>query len=181
MKRSSNTRRLRTTACHVKTLRGAQLHRLKLDMGASSSHSATTWQLTGQDSSTAFFLSPLQPFTLRTKSYTYKQLEKKGVIADSAIPAPQQSKVSFDFIHQQPGQFECKARIKTLPGFSRDFSFEVQSILNIKWEDGDNVYDTDRGLELNIVPLLDLLSQEFFGGTDINQLYSQFHASVNKA
>jgi len=100
-------------------------------------------------------------FEVKKKKFEYKDLAKLKVIADSEIPASQQSKVQFTITQTAMEQFDIKGKIKNLPGFSRDFTLELERLLEAK-EDGAVTYDTEKGLTLNVASTLLFLNKEFF-------------------
>jgi hypothetical protein len=56
---------------------------------------------------------------VKTKKATYKGLLKASVIADSEIPAAQQSKVFFTLTYSDPNTIDMTGMIKGLPMFRR--------------------------------------------------------------
>jgi hypothetical protein len=98
---------------------------------------------------------------VKTKKFKFKELEKARVIHDSQIPAQQQSKVVFEITHIAAEKFEIKGRIKGIPQFSRNFSLELGQLLAAK-EDGENTFDTDKGLELWVDSTLLFLNKNFY-------------------
>jgi len=100
-------------------------------------------------------------FETKSKKFEYKDLAKLKVIADSEIPASQQSKVKFTITQTSMEEFEIQGKIKNLPGFSRDFHLELEKLLEAK-EDGEVTYDTGKGLELNVASTLLFLNKEYF-------------------
>jgi len=102
-------------------------------------------------------------FKSQKKKFKYKDLVKLKVIADSEIPAGQQGMVVFEFQHEAAETFNIKGKIKGLPGFSRDFTLELGSLLESK-EDGKETFDTEKGLELNVTSTLVFLNKNFYAG-----------------
>jgi hypothetical protein len=100
-------------------------------------------------------------FEVKKKKFEYKDLQKLKVIADSEIPASQQGKVKFSITQTAMETFDISGKIKNLPGFSRDFSLELERLLEAK-EDGAVTYDTEKGLTLNVASTLLFLNKEFF-------------------
>jgi len=100
-------------------------------------------------------------FQVKTKKFKYRELSKAKVIADSEIPPPQQGKVVFEITHAEPEKFEIKGKIKGIPGFSRNFTLELQDLLTAK-EHNENTFDTERGLELYVSSTLIFLNKQFF-------------------
>jgi hypothetical protein len=100
-------------------------------------------------------------FTPKTKKFKYKDLHKLKVIADSEIPASQQTKVTFTITQSSIDKFEIEGKIKGLPGFSREFTLELEKLLESK-EDNEPVFDTEKGLELNVDSTLLFLNKNFF-------------------
>lgn len=97
----------------------------------------------------------------RTKKFKYKELEKQKVVADSQIPPAQQSKVIFEITHSSAEIFQIKGKIKGIPQFQRNFSLELSDLLNAK-ENGQNTFDTDKGLELWVDSTLLFLNKNFY-------------------
>lgn len=100
-------------------------------------------------------------FQVKTKKFKYKELFKAKVIADSEIPPPQQGKVIFEITHSEPEKFEIKGKIKGIPGFSRNFTLELQDLLKSK-ENNETTFDTEKGLELYVSSTLIFLNKQFF-------------------
>jgi len=100
-------------------------------------------------------------FEPKTKKFKYKDLSKLKVINDSEIPPTQQSKVQFEITHLSAEKFEIKGKIKGLPGFQREFSLELSALLEAK-EERREVFDTEKGLELNVSSTLLFLNKYFF-------------------
>jgi len=100
-------------------------------------------------------------FTQKTKKFKYKDLQKAKVIADSEIPSTQQGKVQFTITQVSMEQFDIQGKIKGLPGFSREFQLELEKLLEAK-EDGEIIFDTEKGLELYVASTLVFLNKYFF-------------------
>jgi len=100
-------------------------------------------------------------FIPKTKKFKYKDLHKLKVIADSEIPASQQTKVTFTITQSSIDKFEIEGKIKGLPGFSREFTLELEKLLESK-EENEGVFDTEKGLELNVDSTLLFLNKNFF-------------------
>jgi len=100
-------------------------------------------------------------FVQKTKKFKYKELAKLKVIYDSEIPQGQQSKVQFEITHCSAEEFEIKGKIKGLPGFQREFKLELGSLLEAK-EERRELFDTEKGLELNVSSTLLFLNKYFF-------------------
>jgi len=100
-------------------------------------------------------------FTQKTKKFKYKDLQKAKVIADSEIPSSQQGKVQFTITQTSMEQFDILGKIKGLPGFSREFQLELEKLLEAK-EDGETIFDTEKGLELYVASTLVFLNKYFF-------------------
>jgi len=100
-------------------------------------------------------------FKQKTKSFKYKELHKLRVIADSEIPAPQQGKVIFEITHVKAENFTVKGKIKGIPTFSRNFDLKLEDLLSAKDNDQE-VFDTEKGLELNVSATLFFLNQHFY-------------------
>eukprot|EP01128_Nolandella_sp_AFSM9_P000062 TRINITY_DN1009_c0_g1_i1.p1 TRINITY_DN1009_c0_g1~~TRINITY_DN1009_c0_g1_i1.p1 ORF type:complete len:826 (+),score=273.65 TRINITY_DN1009_c0_g1_i1:23-2479(+) len=100
-------------------------------------------------------------FKQQTKKFKYKDLSKSKVIADSEIPHGQQGKVVFEIKHEAAETFHIKGKIKNLPGFSRNFDIELGTLLEAR-EDGLEVFDTEKGLELNVQSTLIFLNKNFY-------------------
>jgi len=100
-------------------------------------------------------------FVQKTKKFKYKDLAKLKVIYDSEIPQGQQSKVQFEITHVSAEEFEIKGKIKGLPGFQREFKLELSSLLEAKQERRE-LFDTEKGLELNVSSTLLFLNKYFF-------------------
>jgi len=58
-------------------------------------------------------------------------------------------------------KFEIEGKIKGLPGFTREFTLELEKLLEKK-EDNETVFDTEKGLELNVDSTLFFLNKYFF-------------------
>jgi len=102
-----------------------------------------------------------ESFQQKNKKFKYKDLAKLKVIADSEIPPSQQSKVTFTITQKEMDKFEIEGKIKGLPGFSREFTLELEKLLECK-EDNETVFDTEKGLELNVDSTLFFLNKHFF-------------------
>jgi len=100
-------------------------------------------------------------FTPKTKKFKYKDLHKLKVIHYSEIPVSQQTKVTFTITQSSIDKFEIVGKIKGLPGFSRDFTLELERLLQSK-EDNEQVFDTEKELELNVDSTLLFLNKNFF-------------------
>jgi len=100
-------------------------------------------------------------FTEKTKKFKYKDLQKAKVISDSEIPSSQQGKVQFTITQTSMEKFDIQGRIKGLPGFSREFQLELEKLLEAK-EDGQTIFDTEKGLELYVASTLVFLNKYFF-------------------
>eukprot|EP01126_Amoeba_proteus_P049400 TRINITY_DN5777_c0_g1_i3.p1 TRINITY_DN5777_c0_g1~~TRINITY_DN5777_c0_g1_i3.p1 ORF type:complete len:812 (+),score=181.46 TRINITY_DN5777_c0_g1_i3:92-2527(+) len=100
-------------------------------------------------------------FQVKTKKFKYRDLDKAKVISDSEIPPPQQSKVVFEIIHTEPEKFEIKGKIKGIPGFSRNFTLQLQDLLTAK-ENNESTFDTEKGIELFISSTLIFLNKQFY-------------------
>lgn len=100
-------------------------------------------------------------FTVKSKKFKYKDLLKAKVIADSEIPLSQQGKVQFTITQSSMEEFDIQGKIKGLPGFSREFKLELEKLLEAK-EDGETVFDTEKGLELFVASTLVFLNKHFF-------------------
>jgi len=100
-------------------------------------------------------------FSPKTKKFKYKDLAKLKVIADSEIPPSQQGKVTFAITQTEMDKFEIEGKIKGLPGFAREFTLELEKLLECK-EDNETVFDTEKGLELNVDSTLLFLNKHFF-------------------
>jgi len=100
-------------------------------------------------------------FVQRAKKFKYKDLAKLKVIADSEIPTSQQGKVAFTITQIEMDKFEIEGKIKGLPGFTREFTLELEKLLERK-EDNETVFDTEKGLELNVDSTLFFLNKYFF-------------------
>jgi len=100
-------------------------------------------------------------FQAKTKKFKYKDLAKLKVVAESEIPPSQQSKVQFEVTHVSAETFEIKAKIKGLPGFQREFSLELSTLLEAKEEKREHL-DTEKGVELNVSSTLLFLNKYFF-------------------
>jgi len=68
-------------------------------------------------------------FVQRAKKFKYKDLAKLKVIADSEIPTSQQGKVAFTITQIEMDKFEIEGKIKGLPGFTREFTLELEKLL----------------------------------------------------
>jgi len=97
----------------------------------------------------------------RTKKFKFKELQKAKVIADSQIPPAQQSKVIFEITHSSAETFQIKGKIKGIPQFQRNFNLELSDLLTAK-ENGQNTFDTDKGLELWVDSTLLFLNKNFY-------------------
>jgi len=102
-------------------------------------------------------------FKSQTKKYKYKDLVKAKVIEFSEIPQGQQDKVKFEITHTAAETFNIKGKIKNLPGFSRDFDLELGSLLEAR-DDGKEVFDTEKGLELYVASTILFLNKNFYSG-----------------
>eukprot|EP01124_Arcella_intermedia_P014237 TRINITY_DN2063_c0_g1_i1.p1 TRINITY_DN2063_c0_g1~~TRINITY_DN2063_c0_g1_i1.p1 ORF type:complete len:813 (+),score=210.76 TRINITY_DN2063_c0_g1_i1:82-2520(+) len=102
-----------------------------------------------------------ESFAPKVKKFKYKDLAKLKVIADSEIPTSQQAKVTFTITQTEMDKFEIEGKIKGLPGFTRDFKLELEKLLECK-EDNEMVFDTEKGLELNVDSTLLFLNKNFF-------------------
>jgi len=100
-------------------------------------------------------------FKVSNKKFKYKDLAKLKVIADSEIPTSQQGKVTFTITQTEMDKFEIEGKIKGLPGFAREFTLELEKLLECK-EDNETVFDTEKGLELNVDSTLFFLNKHFF-------------------
>jgi len=100
-------------------------------------------------------------FKSKTKSFKFKELYKHRVIADSEIPAPQQSKVIFEITHCDTEKFQVKGKIKGIPAFSRNFDLQLGDLLTAK-ENDQETFDTEKGLELHVNSTLYFLNVNFF-------------------
>jgi len=100
-------------------------------------------------------------FQVKIKKFKYKDLAKLKVIADSEIPTSQQGKVTFTITQTEMDKFEIEGKIKGLPGFAREFTLELEKLLECK-EDNETVFDTEKGLELNVDSTLFFLNKHFF-------------------
>eukprot|EP01126_Amoeba_proteus_P010561 TRINITY_DN1412_c0_g1_i13.p1 TRINITY_DN1412_c0_g1~~TRINITY_DN1412_c0_g1_i13.p1 ORF type:complete len:682 (+),score=173.83 TRINITY_DN1412_c0_g1_i13:532-2577(+) len=102
-------------------------------------------------------------FQVIEKTFSYKQLTNKklNIIHSSEIPETQQSKVKFTIVQQDIEQFVCRGRIKGLPLFKREFKLDLEQLLRSK-EEGQNVFDTNEGLELDVQNTLIFLNKNFF-------------------
>jgi len=104
-----------------------------------------------------------QNFKPKTKNFKYKELAqgKIRVIADSEIPLPQQSKVIFEITHSETEKFMIKGKIKGIAAFSRNFELNLQDLLTAK-ENGEETFDTEKGLELHVQATLLFLTLNFY-------------------
>jgi len=100
-------------------------------------------------------------FKQKTKNFKYKDLHKQRVIADSEIPPPQQGKVVFEITHAKAEMFTVKGKIKGIPAFSRNFELKLEDLLSAKDNDQE-IFDTEKGLELHVNSTLFFLNQHFF-------------------
>jgi len=100
-------------------------------------------------------------FVEKTKKFKYKDLAKLKVINDSEIPPGQQSKVQFEITHVSAEKFDIKGKIKGLPGFQREFSLDLGVLLEAK-EERREIFDTEKGLELNVSSTLLFINKYFF-------------------
>jgi hypothetical protein len=100
-------------------------------------------------------------FVQTAKKFKYKELAKLKVIADSEIPTSQQGKVGFTITQIEMDKFQIEGKIKGLPTFSREFTLELEKLLEKK-EDNETVFDTEKGLELNVDSTLFFLNKYFF-------------------
>jgi len=100
-------------------------------------------------------------FVAMTKKFKYKDLEKQKVIAESEIPTSQQGKVKFIFEQKSMENFHITGKIKGLPGFTREFDLPLETLLTCK-ETGNTVFDTEKGLELNVASTILFLNKQFF-------------------
>jgi hypothetical protein len=104
-----------------------------------------------------------QNFKPKTKSFKFKELAngKIRVIADSEIPVPQQGKVVFEITHSETEKFLIKGKIKGIAAFSRNFELNLSDLLTAK-ENGEDIFDTEKGLELNVPATLLFLTLNFY-------------------
>jgi len=100
-------------------------------------------------------------FIEKTKKFKYKDLAKLKVIHDSEIPPGQQGKVQFEITHVSAEKFDIKGKIKGLPGFQREFSLDLGTLLERK-EERQEIFDTEKGLELNVSSTLLFINKYFF-------------------
>jgi hypothetical protein len=70
-------------------------------------------------------------------------------------------KVIFEFNHVQTEKFEIKGKIKGIPTFSRNFNLQLGDLLSAK-ENEQEVFDTEKGLELHVNSTLFFLNTNFF-------------------
>jgi len=102
-----------------------------------------------------------ETFITKSKKFKYKELAKLKVIADSEIPTSQQGKVTFTINQTEMDKFEIEGKIKGLPGYTREFTLELEKLLECK-EDNETIFDTEKGLELNVDSTLFFLNKHFF-------------------
>jgi len=100
-------------------------------------------------------------FVSKTKKFKYKELVKMRVIADSEIPVQQQKSVLFEINHTATEVFAIKGKIKGIPAFSRNFNLNLSDLLTCK-ENGKEIFDTEKGLELHVQSTLFFLNQNFY-------------------
>jgi len=100
-------------------------------------------------------------FVEKSKKFKYKDLVKAKVIADSEIPAGQQSNVQFEITHVSAEKFEVKGKIKGLPGFHREFALELGALLEAK-EERKEIFETEKGIDLNVSSTLLFINKQFF-------------------
>jgi DNA gyrase/topoisomerase IV subunit A len=100
-------------------------------------------------------------FVPLSQKFKYKDLEKQKVIAESEIPTSQQGKVKFVIEQKSMETFHITGKIKGLPGFTREFDLPLETLLTAK-ETGTTVFDTEKGLELNVASTILFLNKHFF-------------------
>jgi len=63
--------------------------------------------------------------------------------------------------HSAAEQFQIKGKIKGIAQFQRNFNLELSDLLAAK-ENGEQTFDTDKGLELWVDSTLLFLNQNFY-------------------
>jgi len=138
-----------------------ELERLKLAIGELDDAKKFMEQKKQDFESMLDAIRKTQVHETRTKKFKFKELEKQKVIADSQIPPAQQSKVIFEITHSSAETFQIKGKIKGIPQFQRNFNLELSDLLTAK-ENGQNTFDTDKGLELWVDSTLLFLNKNFY-------------------
>jgi len=104
-----------------------------------------------------------QNFQAKTKVFSYKQLTKKdcNIVHSSLLTEANASKVKFTITQTSVEEFNVKGSIKGLAVFKREFKIDLGTLLEAK-EDGQQVFDTQEGMELLVGPTLVFLNKNFY-------------------
>jgi hypothetical protein len=70
-------------------------------------------------------------------------------------------KVIFEISHVETEKFQVKGKIKGIPAFQRNFDLQLGDLLTAK-ENDQEVFDTEKGLELHVNSTLFFLNQNFY-------------------
>jgi len=103
-------------------------------------------------------------FQRKEKLFSYKKLtdKKLNIIYSTELNEAQQSKVKFRISQESVENFLCRATLKNVPLFKREFQLDLSTLLEAK-ENGLESFDTGQGMELNVQNTLVFLNKNFYG------------------
>jgi len=101
-------------------------------------------------------------FKEKSKKFSYKELVKKNVIAETDIEEGLLKKIVFNIKQVAVDKFEIKGRIKTGPvSLAESIKLELEELLVAK-ESQQPTFDIGSGLVLNVKPTLMIINKYFF-------------------
>jgi len=103
-------------------------------------------------------------FKEKSKKFTYKELVKRNVIAETEIEEGLLKKIVFNIKQVQVDKFEIKGRIKAGPvSIAESIKLDLEDLLAAK-ESQQPTFDIGSGLVLNVKPTLMIINKYFFSG-----------------
>jgi len=101
-------------------------------------------------------------FKEKSKKFTYKELVKRHVIAETDIEEGLLKKIVFNIKQVQVDKFEIKGRVKAGPvSFAESIKLDLEDLLSAK-ENAQPTFDIGSGLVLNVKPTLMIINKYFF-------------------
>jgi len=101
-------------------------------------------------------------FKEKSKKFTYKELVKRHVIAETEIDELVLKKIVFNIKQVEVDKFEIKGKIKTGPvSLAESIKLDLEDLLTAK-ENAQPTFDIGSGLVLNVKPTLMIINKYFF-------------------
>jgi len=98
----------------------------------------------------------------KSKKFTYKELVKRHVIAETEIDELVLKKIVFNIKQVEVDKFEIKGKIKTGPvSLAESIKLDLEDLLTAK-ENAQPTFDIGSGLVLNVKPTLMIINKYFF-------------------